>query len=75
MEYCKLQIGCMLVIMYIAFVYCEERRRFKQHNKFSLFDMMLSLCMLTVLFDGATAYTVNHLDSVDGGAISRNISE
>lgn len=65
LEYCKLQIGCMLVIAYIAFVYCEERRRFKQHNRFSLFDMMLSLCMLTVLFDGATAYTVNHLDSVN----------
>ena len=65
LEYCKLQIGCMLVIIYIAFVYCEERRRFNQHNRFSLFDLMLSLGILTVLFDGATAYTVNHLDIVD----------
>jgi len=66
LEYCKLQIGCMLIILYIAFVYCEERRRFKQHNKLSLFDLMLSVGMLAVLFDGATAYTVNHLDSVNG---------
>lgn len=26
MEYCKLQIGCLLVIAYIAFLYVRERR-------------------------------------------------
>lgn len=32
---------------------------------FSVFDLMLSTGMLAVLFDGATAYTVNHLESVN----------
>ncbi len=65
MEYCKLQIGCLLIILYIAFVYSKERRRFGQKHKISIFDGMLSLGMLEVLFDGATAYTVNHLDTVN----------
>ena len=26
MEYCKLQIGCLLVIAYIAFLYVRERQ-------------------------------------------------
>lgn len=65
LEYCKLQIGCMLVILYIVFVYCKERRRFHQKRKLSVFDGMLGIGMLTVFFDGLTAYTVNHLDQVD----------
>lgn len=66
MEYCKLQIGCMLIILYIAFVYSKELRRFRQQHKFSVFDGLLSFGMLAVLLDGLTAYTVNHLDSVNG---------
>ena len=31
MEYCKLQAGCLLVIIYIAFLYLQERRR--DHSK------------------------------------------
>ncbi len=65
LEDCKLQIGCLLIIFYISFVYAEERKRFKQHKKFSLFDMMLSLGTLAVIFDGTTAYTVNHLKDVN----------
>lgn len=66
MEYCKLQIGCMLIIFYIVYVYYKEKRRFKQKWKVDLFDGMLVLGMVAVLFDGLTAYTVNHLDTVNG---------
>ena len=64
LEYCKLQIGCLLVLLYVAFVYQEERRRFRIKRKCSVFDMLLVLGVTEVLFDGMTAYTVNHLESV-----------
>ena len=32
MEYCKLQIGCLLVIAYIAFLYVRERRRYEKNS-------------------------------------------
>lgn len=65
MGYCKLQIGCMLVILYILFIYCKECRRFHQRKKLSVFDGLLGLGFLSILFDGLTAYTVNHLDTVN----------
>ena len=64
MEYCKLQIGCMLIILYIVFMYIRECRRFHQKRQWSIFDTLLLVSMFSVLFDGLTAYTVNHLDQV-----------
>lgn len=63
MEYIKLQLGCMLVLLYIAFVYYKEIRRFHQQHELSIFDRMLIVGTVEVLFDGLTAYTVNHLET------------
>ena len=30
MEYCRLQIGCLLIVVYIAFIYFRECRRLFQ---------------------------------------------
>ena len=65
MEYCKLQIGCMMIILYIVFIYLKECRRFRQKHSWSVFDGLLGLGIMAVFFDGVTAYTVNHLDSVN----------
>ena len=65
MEYCKLQIGCMLIVLYIVFIYIKECRRYKQKRKFSAFDSLLVVGCISLVFDGLTAYTVNHLDSVN----------
>ncbi|MBP3569929.1 MAG: HD domain-containing protein [Lachnospiraceae bacterium] len=64
MEHCKLQIGCMLIILYILFIYCKECIRYKQKHKFSVFDALLVVGIFSVFFDGLTAYTVNHLEQV-----------
>ena len=64
MEHCKLQIGCMLVILYIIFCYIKECRHFRRKHKFSIFDSLLALGCACLLFDGLTAYTVNHLEEV-----------
>ena len=65
MEYCKLQLGCMLIILYIMFTYYKECSRFRQKFKLTLFDGLLVLGMLCIFFDGLTAYTVNHLEQVN----------
>jgi len=66
LEHIKLQLGCMLVLLYIALVYCKEIRRFRQQHKLTVFDRMLLVGIVEVLFDGLTAYTVNHLETTAG---------
>lgn len=65
MEHVKLQLGCLLIISYVVFVYVRERRRFGQKGKVALFDAFLGVALMTIVFDGLTAYTVNHLDTVN----------
>lgn len=64
MEYCKLQIGCMVILLYIAFIYIREWKIYGKRLKGALFDKLLGLGLLSVAFDGATAVTVNNLNSV-----------
>ncbi len=65
MEHCKLQIGCMLIILYIVFIYIKEIKRYGRKHRFSTFDAMLMVGIFSVFFDGVTAYTVNHLEQVN----------
>ena len=65
MEHCKLQIACMLIILYILFMYCKECKRYERKDRISMFDALLAVGIFSVFFDGVTAYTVNHLDQVN----------
>lgn len=65
MEHCKLQIGSMLIILYIVFIYWKEIKRYGQKHKLTMFDVLLIVGIISVFFDGLTAYTVNHLDTVN----------
>lgn len=64
MEYCKLQIGCLIIVAYIVFIYYFERRKTGFTRKDRMFRILLMHGMTGIVFDGATAYTVNHLQSV-----------
>ena len=64
LEYCKLQLGCLLVILYLAFIYYKERRRYHFLNKITLYDILLVEGILCLLLDGITAYTVNHQEII-----------
>ena len=64
MSHIKLQLGCLAVLLYIAFIYFRECRQYKIRVNQRLFDELLLLGIVSVLLDGATAYTVNHLDTV-----------
>lgn len=66
MEHCKLQLGCLVAVLYIAFIYIRECKRTGRSLKDSLFDELLTVGIICIVFDGLTAYTVNHLDTVNG---------
>ncbi len=65
MQYVKLQIGCLIVILYIVLTYVRATLKSKFIcNK--LFDALMLIAPWTVFFDGFTAWTVNHLEIVPG---------
>lgn len=63
-EFSKLQIGCMLILLYVAFIYHRERVAYKVKKKETIFELLLNMGLLSIAFDGVTAYTVNHLDTI-----------
>lgn len=67
MEYCKLQTGCLLIILYIAFLYCREKKRYVKKRRISMFDGLLALSVLCLIFDGLTAFFVNHQEMITAG--------
>ncbi len=71
MEYIKLQIGCLAVLLYIAIVYGKECFDYGRHLKDSLFDELLSIGIFSVFFDGLTSYMVNNLTKFS--ATSRDV--
>lgn len=65
-EYSKLQIGCMLIVSYIAFIYFRERYAYKIKKKEIVFELLLFTGIFSIAFDGITAYTVNRLGQISG---------
>lgn len=60
MIHAKLQIGCLLVILFINFVYLKATLSKKiPCNKF--YDILMFLAPISVFFDGLTAITINYL--------------
>jgi len=65
MEHCKLQIGCLVVLLYIAFIYIKNTGRCTGENGGGMFRGLLLLGTLSVVLDGVTAYMVNNISSVN----------
>ena len=65
MHYFKLQIGSLFVFLFITFDYIRQisgKKRSLSCNK--SFDALLIVSPWFIFFDGLTAWTVNHLDTV-----------
>lgn len=60
----KLQIGCTIVLLYIMVVYYRERIRYGLRKRLRIFDALMAVGLVTLVLDGATAYTVNHPQAV-----------
>lgn len=65
---CKFQIASLLFLFYIGVLYIGEGVKLSKRSGKSFcnrtFDVMFVLAELSIVFDGATVYTVNHLDTV-----------
>lgn len=64
MQYGKLQMGCMLIVLYVTFIYIRERHAYKVRKREPVFEALLISGIFELWFDGLTAYTVNHLEKV-----------
>lgn len=66
MQFIKLQLGCLLVILFIEIAYLKAAKQgHLPHHR--LFDALMLVAPWAVFFDGLTAWTVNHLDVVPDG--------
>lgn len=63
MKYVKLQFGCLLVIFYIAIAYLRAIKRGKTKTCRE-YNLLMIVAPLAVIFDGTTAWMVNHMDIV-----------
>lgn len=64
MEYFKLQLGCLIIVLYVTFIYSRERREYKIKKRDLMFSILACTGIVCILFDGITAYTVNHPEQV-----------
>ena len=59
MRYCKLQIACFIIVWYVIFIYIQDRKQYKDDSKDYFFKLLVKSGIISILFDGITAYTVN----------------
>lgn len=64
MNYIKLQLGCIAILLYIIVVYVKESSRQGLLKTRRPFQFLLASGLISVIFDGATAYTVNHIEQI-----------
>lgn len=64
MEHCKLQAGCLIIVLYIIFIYIREKKLYSGGAKEKLFEAIIAIGAASIIFDGVTAYTVNHTDKI-----------
>lgn len=58
-RYCKLQIACFIIVWYVIFIYIQDRKQYKDDSKDYFFKLLAKSGIVSILFDGITAYTVN----------------
>ncbi|MBQ1972521.1 MAG: HD domain-containing protein [Treponema sp.] len=64
MQYFKLQVGCLSVVLFIILNYFREIGIKNKKFKLSLFGAIVITAIIQLFFDGLTAYTVNNLETV-----------
>ena len=59
---CKLQVGCLIILIFISIMYFFANK--KKSRTHTLFGAILAVSGSQIIFDIASVYTVNHLDTV-----------
>ena len=61
----KGQIGCMGVLLYIAWTYFSVKRKGNMAHK--IFSLLLTASIINIIFDMVTVYTINHVHEISMG--------
>lgn len=61
----KGQIGCMGVLLYIAWTYFSVKRKGNMAHK--IFSLLLTASIINIIFDIVTVYTINHVHEISMG--------
>ncbi len=70
MQYIKLQLGCLLVVLYVTVGYVRGTMKIKGKGIVKcdyIFYALLAIAPWAIIFDGITAWTVNHMDLIPIG--------
>ncbi|MGN0494602.1 MAG: HD-GYP domain-containing protein [Lachnospiraceae bacterium] len=59
----KLQLGCLILVVYIIMAYIKGSFD-KKVSCNKIFDLILAMAPWAIIMDGVTAWTVNHMDIV-----------
>lgn len=65
MDHCKLQLGCLFILIYIGIIYLKECKEFHHNLNSTFFDEIYVIGIVSVILDGITAYTVNNTETVN----------
>ena len=58
----RMEIALFLVLAFVAFIYFSAEKKHSPIHK--TFSVLLITVLIHLVFDGATVYTVNHLETV-----------
>lgn len=68
LQWCKMQVMCLLILIYVGIMAIKEdanqKKITKKLNCNKFFDLMFVVAEIAVLFDGITACTVNFISQV-----------
>lgn len=64
LKWSKLQIGCLIIVLFVVAIYYGQYYKYQKKRRFTLFDVLIMTGIFTLVMDGVTAYTVNHLETV-----------
>ena len=62
--YAKMQIACLIILLYIALNYFYECHKYGRQSTQSFYDEILGISIATVILDGISACTVNFPDVI-----------
>ena len=68
LHWCKTQVMCLMILIYIVIIYIRDEKVYNKNGKKNsseiLFDLLLGVTVVAVLFDGVTICTVNYTDVI-----------
>ncbi len=67
---CLLQVGCLVILLYITMIYYRDLRKYKRKLQDTFFDELLAVGTITIIFDGLHTVLKSYSDIVSTDIIS-----